>query len=267
MSLGDWGAVEGVQRAASYGPIQLTNPVSLNTKGAWTQFVASTPFDAAGLVLGGGISVANAATLIDIGVGASGSEQVVLPNYPARRINASNVAHQPVHFHVAIPAGSRIALRYQSSVMSPTMLPYLMLLAAGWNTPLVGSRIAAYGAVAASSIGTVVDPGAAANTKGAWVELAAAADFDASWLVLSVLPAGTILASASWVVDVAIGPSGAEQIILPDVAIATHSTTDPHFRLALPISIPAGSRVAVRAQCSSATTPGREREFVVHLIG
>lgn len=267
MSLGDWGGSEGHQRAASTGAVTLTAPGSTNTKGAWTQLSAAAPFDVAGLWVMCASGGANGAALFDIGVGGAGSEQVVVPNVPARRVGGANYGSGVIPLPVAIPAGSRIAARYQSSATTNTLILGAVMTAAAWNTAQGGNRCAAYGAATGTGTGTVVDPGGTANTKGAWVEIAAATDFDSSWLLLSVQPSGTLLATQSWLVDVAVGASGSEQIVLPDVYVYGSSTVDNQIRLALPFSIPAGSRIAVRAQCTSNTTPGREREVVAHLIG
>jgi hypothetical protein len=247
--------------------VALTAPGSTNTKSAWTQLSASAPFDVAGLWVTVSAGGANGSALFDIGIGGAGSEQVIVPNVPVRRNGGANFGSGPIVLPVAIPAGTRIAARYQSSATTNTLVVGALLVAAAWNTAQGGNRVAAYGAVTATGVGTVVDPGGSANTKGAWVEVASATDFDSSWLLLSVLPSGTLLSAQSWQVDVAVGASGSEQVVIPDVYIYGSSTVDNQVRLALPFSIPAGSRIAVRAQCSSTTTPGREREVVVHLIG
>ncbi|MDZ5457003.1 hypothetical protein [Azohydromonas lata] len=269
MSLGDWGASEGHQRMAASGALTtMIAPGSLNTKGAWTQIVASTAFDAAALLLTLSVGTTNGSVLVDIGIGAAGTETVLLGNLQARRISSGNNVVQLL-LPLQIPAGSRIALRYQQTAANVVLGACASVVAATWNSPATAGRTATHGAVPASSSGTVVDPGASANTKGAWVELTPATDSDASWLLLSVMPTGTAInANTAFYVDVAVGASGAEQIIVPDVPVYVAATVESSMaRVLLPISIPAGSRLAVRMQCSATTTPGREREVVAHLIG
>ena len=101
----------------------LTAPGSLNTMGAWTELVAATAVPLRGLftVIGlePGTTVATAAnTLVDVGVGASGSELVIQPFLAA----ATNAAEFVQHMFYApnivwrhIAAGSRLAARYQRS--------------------------------------------------------------------------------------------------------------------------------------------------------
>jgi hypothetical protein len=99
----------------------LSVPGGANTKGAWTQLVASTTEPYAGLFIGvqGGADnvqpIANA--LVDIGVGASGSEVVVVPNVAAFSPTTSEqiVVVDNGPWYLDIPAGSRIAARYATS--------------------------------------------------------------------------------------------------------------------------------------------------------
>src|SRR5512138_3447198 len=53
-----------------------------NVKGAYSQLIASTPFDVAGLLFFCTIVSAGTPYLMDIAIGGAGSEQVVVPNLP-----------------------------------------------------------------------------------------------------------------------------------------------------------------------------------------
>lgn len=106
----------GVNLATSMG-VLLTAPGSLNTKGAWTQIVASTSTDLAALTFGvqgaGSTSMAGASTLVDIGVGPASSEVVVIGDVHVQGgTGESYDVRSPVAFEVDIPAGSRISARY-----------------------------------------------------------------------------------------------------------------------------------------------------------
>lgn len=271
MSIGDWGHAEGCQRAMSLAPVALTVPTAnlANMKSAWTEITtAALPFDVAGLVLNGGIYTNTAGVLIDIGIGPAGSVQVLVPDLPARRLTSANAALGPLHVPVAIPAGSRIWARYQqSAAVALTVAVGMTLLAATWNSPAAGSRIEALGVSAATSLGTVIDPGATINTKSAWIELGASAPFTAAGVLLSVMPVGAI-AGATWSVDLGIGPAGSEQIVLPDWLCYGSSGVDTATARAwLPLRIPEGARVAARVACSATTATARNRELALHLIG
>lgn len=268
MSLGDWGASEGQQRVAAVRPVSLTVPGALNTKSAWTQITAATPFDVSNLLLQLTMATSNGSALFDLGIGPAGAEVVLVANIPGRRISSANHAMQML-LPLSIPAGARIAVRYQQTAATINCTAAAVLMAATWNAAGSCSRVATYGALPASSTGTVVDPGGTANTKGAWVELAGASEFDAVWLMLAATAAGTASTTGvNFLVDVAIGPAGAEQVVVPDLPVYIATVVESSaFRVLLPVSIPAGSRVSVRMQAPTTTTPGREREVVIHLIG
>lgn len=93
---------------------------SANTKGSWAQLTASTPVDVAALfaVIGFNNHVARATTdqhLLDIGIGAGGSEFVLVPNlfygWSTTWDGPNDVFFQP--FAASIPSGTRVAARAQ----------------------------------------------------------------------------------------------------------------------------------------------------------
>ncbi len=66
-----------------------------------------------------------------------------------------------------------------------------------------------------------------------------------------------------WLVDVAVGPAASEQIILPNLALSginfnSNAQVLNSAMPYLPLPIAAGNRIAVRAQCSTATSPDRK---------
>jgi hypothetical protein len=94
---------------------------------------------------------------------------------------------------------------------------------------------------------TNVVTAATAHTKGSWVELTASAGMSSEWCVLSVHNDGTN--GKNNLIDIGIGAASSEQIILPNLympAVQTYQLTGG--KCSFPLHIPAGSRVAVRAQ-------------------
>lgn len=94
-----------------------------NTKGAWTQITGSTPAALDALLIGigpaGSLSRGtNMSWLLDIGVGAAGSEQIVLANILVTSANSLNLPATEVLGPIpcAIPEGSRLAVRGQCSL-------------------------------------------------------------------------------------------------------------------------------------------------------
>ncbi len=118
--------------AASTHGTSVDPGATANTKGAWAQIAASTAADLCGLMIavdGAGISSATAnATvemLLDIGVGAAGSEQVIVSNLQLMQQQLSGGANSawpsfsPL-IPVQVPAGSRLAARCQSTSNTAT---------------------------------------------------------------------------------------------------------------------------------------------------
>lgn len=273
--MADWGANEGAQHAVAAGVstaasagTAITAPGAINTKGAFTQLSASSPVDAAGILISASINgAAMLHVLVDIAVGAASSEQVIVADLHFNRISSNNMGMSPVFLPIAIPAGSRISARYQSSDSSAVVNVSCVLVAGAINGPQAGGQCVTYGAVGGASKGTTVDPGATANTKGAFVEMVAATPFKTNFLTFGMLPDATVLGAVSWLVDIAIGPSGSEQVVIPNVFMyGNQSIATSQMRVSLPFAIPAGSRVSMRAQCSSTAT-GRALLFVLHAIG
>ena len=110
--LDDGGASQGMNVASS---------ATANTKGSWTAFSSNTGFDYRWLFLAAqpfdSAPTSAIGQLLDVGVGAASSEQVVIPNLFFHLETASTDALYPpvtALFPVSIPENTRIALRQQS---------------------------------------------------------------------------------------------------------------------------------------------------------
>jgi hypothetical protein len=98
-------------------------PGASNAEGAWTQIVASTTDDYAGVMLSHLFNVDTTLTseLVgcgDVGVGGSGSEKVVGENITYSLIANANETRNSFHMpaFVGIPAGSRLCARWSGSL-------------------------------------------------------------------------------------------------------------------------------------------------------
>jgi hypothetical protein len=139
----------------------------------WTQLVASTPFDTVGLSLrlntATAVSAGRSDTLVVIGVGAAGSEQVVIGPVPIGFKPVGTTISLPIF----IPAGSRIAVRHKSQRTS-LALTYTLDLYGSPNQDMSGlpQKWVTYGLVddTTNSRGTQVTAGNT-NTWGAWTAL------------------------------------------------------------------------------------------------
>ncbi len=255
-------ATLGALSASSIGTA-VASHASDNTKGAWVEFSASTPFDAVGVLMFFSLP-GPAGRLIDLGVGGAGSEVVVVENI--LRTVGGTFSADHIFLPIAIPQGSRLALRQQSTTGSHVSEVTLMLVAGNFAHSSGFHRATTYGAATADSGGVSVDPGGTINTKGAYSEIAAATARAAKSVLLLIGNwANTAMSNAAWLIDIAVGAAGSEVVVAADVFVTSFTGSDSIVpgAILLPISIPAGARLAVRAQCNSNDATDRLLDAVI----
>jgi hypothetical protein len=250
---------------STIGPIAATSsgtlvtPGAANVKGSWVQLSAAAPFEVAGLGLD--VQAITAGDyLIDIGIGAAAAETVLVADILLSTVGiAEGFNHQFIPLPIGITVGTRVAARAQCST-GANVLPVVLALYGAGPAAAVSSYTA--GAVAADSGGTTIDPGAVLNTKGAWAELIAATTGIARYVVLLLGGRGNgARVNANWLIDIGIGAAGSEVVVVPDL-LASQTATQDIVRpcvFPMPLEIPSGSRVAVRAQAN--TTDATDRLF------
>jgi hypothetical protein len=99
----------------------------------------------------------------------------------------------------------------------------------------IGTGIASYLAVTS---------GSTAHTAGSWVQASSSLASNAGLLCINFGNINSNSVDSSAMLDVATGASGAESVIVPTIAIGGSSNNIAY----IPVSIPAGSRVAVRVR-------------------
>lgn len=184
--------------------------------------------------------------LLDIGVGGAGSEQVVVPNIMASEGLSGTHANKALYIPVSIPAGSRVALRSQSSQISGFMTCKCQFLADEYIGVQPPERWIDWGTNLAGSNGTSFTTGNA--TKGAWTQLVAASDFTTKWLMIEI---EENTAPVDIAIDIGVGAAAAEQVIIPNLHFTAENlglTFGP-----FPFTIPGGSRISVRGQAAGGT--------------
>lgn len=250
----------------------LTAPGSTNTKSAWVELTPSTPVNAWAFVLHIGFRLAVgtglADTLVDIGIGGSGAETVLLANVPASLTGVRTGIVQ-VLVPLEIAAGTRLSARLQSSDTDANVIGVsIHLLEKSSRSGATAAQT--YGANTTDSGGVPVDPGGTADTKGAWSEVTASTTADINWLIICIgnQNLASRSTSANWAFDVGIGAAGFETVVIPDLLMGASSTSDAPYARSFAIPVPtisSGTRIAVRAQCSTDISPSRL--FDVVLIG
>lgn len=261
----DIGAVTGTS-----GGTIMNGAATAYTKSAWTQLTASTTTDVSWVLVevetltSGGQYFA-----VDLGVGASGFEVAIVNNLVFSAPGSfSNVYHLPL----SIPAGTRVSARFSSSNGYDTLPINLLGFQDTYPSASTGSAVDTYGFSATTNIGAAVDPGGTINTKGAYTQITASTTADICGIVINYDAQTTTTGTGTipqWLVDVAIGASGSEVVVIPNKWMVSYAAGTASLYLAvshyMPIPIPAATRIAVRAQCSVNATP--DRIFGVTIYG
>jgi hypothetical protein len=221
----------------------ITAAGSNNTKGSYTQLIASTAHPAGGLlVILGGANTSGGAYLVDIAIGAAASEQIILPDlyYHAQ----SDSTYMYFYIPISVPKGSRLSARTACSSSGRTVRVNV--------TPVSGeaheSSAVAYGTDAANSRGTQIVSSGTGNTKGSWTQIASSTTQSHRWCVAMFRG----VSGSQYLVDIGVGGSGSEQVVVPNINLRDSSGGDP-VSFGFPLMIPKSTRVAARCQAAGSS--------------
>jgi len=274
--MGDWQLKGTSQVFSMVGNDVLARPLAVypsltaNTKGSWVELTSSSAIDAAAFTVMIPYLFEGSDYLVDIGIGAAGSEQTIASNLS---VSAGSAAGNSSGFNpripIPIPAGTRIAARAQATGTSASRMVRCGILLESSDIPS-GGTLTTTGASTADSGGTSIDPGATDNAKGAWVQLTASTALDVreAFFTFGNI-ANTARTDCFWLVDIGIGGAGSEQVVIPNIAISASVNTDsvapsctPFYKL----NIPAGTRIAVRASCTIVDATDRLFDIIMYSI-
>jgi len=271
-----WSLDFNIKRQMERGYHVAMAPTVANTKTGWYELHSSLPEDASYFIWGNSYRQYYR-YLVDIGIGAIGSEEVIAENIMCGQHENSYGYHVPEYFHIPIPvkAGTRISSRCQVSSVSASanMGSNLMWgVAGGFDdaSKYVGiSKCITLGAVTGSTNGTSVDPGGVANTYGSWVQFTSGLDYNLRGLSFRVGPYDTdIGVSANWLMQIGIGGSGVEEPIVDYFYVRQAASSKRHAENNIipmfPFQIPASTRIAVRARCSMTDSTDRIGKVTLH---
>jgi hypothetical protein len=257
---------EVIGNLSTYGTTMTAN-ASANTKGAWAELSAATPFDVHGIYLSMHPSISDFSShLVDIGVGAEGSEVVLVSNIAEQQVAV--YLGNPMIIPIRIAAGQRISMRTQSNTGGAIIRATITLLSQSMLSGACESRSTTYGSITASSAATSVDPGGTADTR-VFTQLSAATTNPIHKLIIDLT--GLYNASRTtclWMITVAVGAAGSEVVILPEMYVGTGNVGDhivPSTFGPFDVNIPVGSRLSVGLQCT--ITEATDRLLGVEIIG
>jgi hypothetical protein len=247
-----WPIPQFPRQAVSGAYVNTTSGGSANTKGSWYTLVSGLTAAGAWVNLktsGTVFAGQDTSTIVDLAIGGSGSETVVAEN-----LLIGNRGNRGTLFPLHLPAGATLRVRTASISASRSWVIGADIYAGEPDSGLsVPGRIVTYGASAGSSSGTSVTPSGTAGTKGAWAQLVAATDAPIHALMIMAQNSGIAMNGGTHSVDIAVGGSGSETIVVPGWQVATDANEriDPQSPEFLPLSlnIPAGVRLAAR--CSN----------------
>lgn len=241
--------------ASSYG-VNVTANASANTKGTWAEFHPALPFECQGLYLQiPGTNVA-AQYSIDIGIGATSAEQVLIADWAVASVRYSG---QSLFWPVHIAKGTRVALRSQCSTGGSALQVNGLFMSAGWGHMPGYSSVETYNFSAATTGSTTgnLDPGGTINTKSAYITIGTTVrQIRALNIMLDIRNAAA--STYNWRCDVAVGAT--PDIIIPDLSLLAEITADELSQRTFgpfPVNIPPGTAIKFRAQCSGADATDR----------
>lgn len=227
----------------------------VGSKGSWAQAIASLALDTFGLLICINSNVASAASrnsVVDIGIGGSGSEIVLIPDLIGGNASGYNTGGGLwYYFPVFIPAGTRIAVRSQGSVATAFQV-FIQALQEPADPAMMkcASFVEALGMTLPQ--GTAVTAGT--TSEGSWTLLGALTK-PCWWFQLGVqiTSADTAHNANCYHLDLASGNGSNFDMILESLLFQT--TTGEAGSTSLIMAscerpVPAGTNIYARAQCS-----------------
>jgi hypothetical protein len=204
---------------------------------------------------------------VDIATGAAGAEVVIatVRGYNARSFASVGNTGPTLCYTLPIPidniaSGARLSARLRKNNTATT--PVWMVAIAYLQKPLASTILTtavAQKALPPAAVGVTVTANATPWANGAWVQLRAASG--AALVITGVVFGGPSVA-ADYELDLGIGGSGSETVITTIRATGVIIGFPSHLMLPTPLdNVAAGTRVAARLRCSSAS-----RTMVVSLM-
>lgn len=251
--MSDFGIFAGGNRFDASRKLNFNAAGSANTMGSWTQLVASTAFDACGFYISLRPGSSTAQMLADVGVGGSGAEVIIAPKLFFSVEHSGGDLWDSIHYvPIAIPRGTRVALRGQCTSASRTLSANVILVPAAMS----GDR--SFGAMTEYNIDTSISSAIRFYSAGSWQQVTASCVQANAFMVLMGNPATVNAYEAT--VDIGVGASGSEVAVMSGIAVLSRGNESYSHRLSprgVPLAlcnIPAGERIAIRMNTVGGST-------------
>jgi hypothetical protein len=242
LSMTTWGGPVQAQDAGA-GTLASVTAGSAPTYSAYAQIVASTNFAASAIDLTfyAVLGTSSVHVIFKFAIGGAGSEVDFLVDVPLTTLGQSPDALYNFIVPVEIPKGSRISFAAASDTGSVVCYASVQLIAGTMGEAKSGQTPNTYGVTTSTARGITLTSGAS-FAKGSYVQLTASCKKTTSAILL---PSTNEISGQPWYMDIAVGGSGSETIIAPDITFKIYYNVCPNSWW-LPISVPAGSRLSAR---------------------
>lgn len=255
--------VEGSDTSTS-----LATSITSDTSGGgptWVEIAASTPyaFDGVTLIVNG---QPNVRLCVDIGIGASGSEQALISDIMV--FKASTTPGLQMFIPLSVPAGVRLCAAVTTN--GTTAVTANVQIIGHQRTglqPRYPMKYTTYNVSRTNcASSTTVAASATVNTKGTWAQLTSSS-IAARAILLNIGTGTGNTNSASHLLDIGFGASGSETVVASNIALqqfnnGTHMVVP---MMLISLTVPASTRIAVRNQCNSTTNVVRTLNPSIHL--
>jgi hypothetical protein len=246
--------------------IQVSAPNSNNSKGSYVQLTSSLSDNISLFYLISAYSSYNQRFLVDMAIGAAGSENIIIANIPIQAFAYNSSGVYPIHFPFRLKQGVRISFRCQSDYKNSKI--NMGILGLKYNTLSESFQSCdTMGTVTGSSRGTSVDPGGTADTYGSYTEIVSSTSRNYKSLLVFALPTYTSGLTCTRTVKIALGAAGSEIDIAQRCICGQNSIYDygvHSYPWVIPFNVKSGVRISAAAKCSSTSTG---RETYVSIIG
>jgi len=240
----------------SSGWNDVTSGASTGVKGAYVELIASTTFASTWMILQVFSRFTGGPVLLDLAIGAMGSEVIILDDqYTAwRNVSGGSGRGSSLSFPMTVPLGSRISVRVSDTNVA--VVHEMTLTISDETRPVAVSS-------SSDSSGVVIVSAGVVDTYGAWAELIASTTLRRRWIVVSMFQD---IAFRPAELDIGIGSAGNEVPIMKDLPFQKSDGDDgvsSSVYFSLPIDVPAGTRIAARVKDDNVnTTPYTVGAFV-----
>lgn len=239
-----------------------------SNKGNW-ELLSAADRDVIGIILlTNGMNDAGRGA-IDIGLNHTGGVQPVISDILMQTPTAGLGAISPI-FYLNIPSASIIEARFASSGGNPVTRVTLGLI---HGSPIDGrcyNWVSTFGVSNESAFGTVIDPGASANSYGNWVSLGTTSHHMYMMNVFFGMRGNTAVTNARTSYVIGIGESGSQVTIFGPMVKTINAGFDDvanNYFGPTPVNIPENTIIWARAFSTTTDATDRLFEIAVYLMG